>query len=555
MVCRKIIVSAFLGLILPFLCKADIGLEYSDHSRAVLYRDGDRVYFEKCEKTTPPYLRGCSGKPQDQLFSTEFESYVRSLLSFSGVIDRMYAGVPVAVLLEEKIKNLRDHLIQNRLSIEEIKLAESVLSEKEKMRETILDINQATLQKLEKGQSMTLSEDFQKKKMRVLNLCFFSVMYHPTEKKIYKLSEPVTYDKVKTGCQSFGKDWEAITQTASFTKSLRKTLSESALVPKSGKVTLWSEFSGGAGYRVVCTNFLARQGGAATFTATWSVYDYRNKNATSSFGVCGPHSQMLSSEYIPAKSKVVDLGEADFDLAPGEAATESAEKVVSSIQMPLLCSTNFSYEPAVESSNEEGSLHFRLETLEKNLEKLARKLYAYKASYVKGLGSVITQFSVDSSEPMAVSYRAFLTRYFALEMLLPVIETTETPFVKEKIFENFKSGITAAQKRLDIKNLSDVELTKGVYQVAFASAKLALQNSLQFILDETLKNDAHKMITDLGMIEAAFKAQGHQKFQPKALLEVLDSNPKLIESLKSEPRTLGFGVVIEKIKSYLKEKI
>ncbi len=535
---------------------ADLTLEYSDASRALVYRVGNRVFFEKCKDNAPPPVRGCSGQPQAQVFSADHDNYVRSVQSFYGVVDRLYGGIPTGVALDSKLKNLRVHLTNNDLRQDELKKAEETLLATEQMRERVTLADKEILNAIEKEKKLILSEDFQKERMRVVNLSFFSVMYLPDVKKIYKLSEPVMFDKHKTACAEFGKDWSPIGKAENFSKSLRKRLAESATISESANSKIWTEGASGGRYKVTC----AYPNGFNTNVRYYTPFEYHDKVKSASLrgtSVCAftANSHMQTVEYLPSESTVVELGKVDLDLKYLTEPVESSENSVISTTHPVLCTTDFKFDPyQLDLTTEDGLVHFNLDALEKNLDRLAKKLYSYKGNYVRGISSILPQFKVDPSVAAGFSYRSLLSRYFALEMLAAVIETTETPFVKEKVLENLKLGLTNSKKQLEIAGIQDIELSSGIYQVAFSAVKLSLQNSTQFILDENLRKDAEKMMTDLGLLEAAFKTEGYKKSQAKELLGILQSSPKLIEHLSSESRTSGFGATLEKVKVYLKEK-
>ncbi len=200
-------------------------------------------------------------------------------------------------------------------------------------------------------------------------------------------------------------------------------------------------------------------------------------------------------------------------------------------------------------------LFFDLPSLEKDFKKLATKLYAYKANYVEGLSSLLNQFQIDSSQPISVGYRAYVARYFVLEMVSPLIETTETPYLKKKVVDNLKARMVESRKFLILENIHDVDLFAGIVQISLVSSRLAAQSGAQFLLNETPRKDAEKLIAELGEIEVQAKSKGYNLKTAKTLLNTLESHLKLIEVISNEPRTAGFGATLEKIKQYLKDKL
>ncbi len=198
---------------------------------------------------------------------------------------------------------------------------------------------------------------------------------------------------------------------------------------------------------------------------------------------------------------------------------------------------------------------FNLQSLEKSFYRIAKKIYSYKANYVKGLAALITQLPIDEKLPVAAEYKKYLARYFALEMLSPLVETTDTPFIKEKVVMNLKKELTDAKKSLELSEIQDIELGMNTYKISLMASRLAIQNSAQFLLNEDQRKDAELLLTKLGELEVQLKSNGYTESQAKELLNLLETNPKLIQTLSVEARTTGFGATLEKIKNYLKEKV
>ncbi len=209
----------------------------------------------------------------------------------------------------------------------------------------------------------------------------------------------------------------------------------------------------------------------------------------------------------------------------------------------------------IEDLSQGPEIVFRLESLEKDLKKLSTRLYSYKSNYIKGLSTLTSQFILDPSKPLAAGYRAYATRYFILEMLEPLLETTETPFIKKKAIKNLRTSLNESKKLLTLENVHEADLTASIFKTSITVCRLAMQNSVSFLVDENSQKLAQNFFSDLGALETQIKLQGNLVAQSKELFSLLEKNQKLIEIITTEPRTAGFGATLEKIRQYLKGKI
>ncbi len=187
-----------------------------------------------------------------------------------------------------------------------------------------------------------------------------------------------------------------------------------------------------------------------------------------------------------------------------------------------------------------GSIPFVLESVENSFNKLSKRLYSYKGTYVKKLSVAVS------------GQNTLASRYFAMELLLPLLETTTSPFIQQKVVARLRSGLNTAKKKLNVDQLEQLELTPEILSVAITASKHAVESCVPFIINEELKADSEKFVTGLGILSVGVKTNGRAPTQE--LLKILEENSKLIETLTTEPRTTGFGLTLQKIKNYLGKK-
>ncbi len=190
-------------------------------------------------------------------------------------------------------------------------------------------------------------------------------------------------------------------------------------------------------------------------------------------------------------------------------------------------------------------IYFRLASLERNLRRLSKRLYQYKSSYLTGMSDLLAELKTETAQS---------ARFFVLELVSPVIESTQTQFVKERALENLAQGLREAKEKLGVPGIASVDLTANVFRVCLTAARLAMQSSKPFLLGEVNSSNAEKFLTQIALLDVKVKTEGFRSSQAQEFKELLMANKTLIEQLQSEARTSGFGTSLEKIRIYFESK-
>ncbi len=198
--------------------------------------------------------------------------------------------------------------------------------------------------------------------------------------------------------------------------------------------------------------------------------------------------------------------------------------------------------------------YFKLASVERDFRKISKSLYLYKAGFVQGLAQTVAQFKVMVDKPVKAEFPKYCGRYFALEILGSLLETTETPYLKKNVLENYKKGMSEARLQLGLDVGQPTPFTEEVFSVALSASRLGVQKSLEFLLDENERKTAEALVADLGLLEVQSKTKGFDAKLRIELSDLLKKNEKLIKSLSIQQRTSGFGAILEKIRVYLETK-
>ena len=194
---------------------------------------------------------------------------------------------------------------------------------------------------------------------------------------------------------------------------------------------------------------------------------------------------------------------------------------------------------------------FELPTLEKSFSKLSRFVYHYKESFLKGLAEEVAQSKIETSLSAPLQSRKFITRYVYLNLAGSLIETTTSEHMQTKVLPQYQSDLARIQKEIGITSLNDVELNSSVFEALISTSILALQSSRDYLLIEGEVKELEQFLKDLGVLKATTQSNGYTSASAQAFHLNLSTHQGLIQSMIQNPHLDGFGIILEKIKTYL----
>jgi hypothetical protein len=194
--------------------------------------------------------------------------------------------------------------------------------------------------------------------------------------------------------------------------------------------------------------------------------------------------------------------------------------------------------------------HFTLASLEGTLESLSKRLYSYKSVFFSALARKLSALPAQGVvlSPDEPVYRA---RLLALELIRPLIETTESPYVQKKVLARFRADLAVAEEQMRIGALSELELEAPAFRIALAVAHLSLEASKGLLADEAMGRELDKMIAELGRLEAETGDAAYEEAFSGRLLTLLCAHDKTIQRLSADSHAQGFGACLAKLKEYL----
>jgi len=194
-----------------------------------------------------------------------------------------------------------------------------------------------------------------------------------------------------------------------------------------------------------------------------------------------------------------------------------------------------------------GVSSFEIASLEASFRKLARFVYFWKAGFFKGMATELDKMPLNGSLPLAVQYRIVLARYTFLELAGPIIETTTSPIVQDKVLPNYSRSLEEARKQMGVSSLDSVELVEPVFKALLSTTTLALQASKDYLLSLEDAKEQAQMLSELKALEASQSG--------KDFLNILNTHRRLITSMAESPKLDGFGALLEKVRTYLERKV
>ncbi len=196
---------------------------------------------------------------------------------------------------------------------------------------------------------------------------------------------------------------------------------------------------------------------------------------------------------------------------------------------------------------------FKLEFLETSLTKTSERLYSSKAQFVAGLASLTGHFVVNLSTNEPKNYRNSLARLMIFEFIEPVVESTQSEYVQEKLLPNYQKAVVTNYKAMGIESLKEIELNAPVLNVLLDSTALALASARNTTTNTSIKQKIEQMSYQVGMLKVEFKAQ-YKSMQAEKLAEILRLNLSLNSLLMQEVESQPFALVLAKIQNYLENQ-
>lgn len=551
---KSTLLLSALALISAAPARADLGIEYKNQSTAVIFHDGDHVYFESCGAHVVHPHRGCSGKDLGQIYSAELERYVRSVQSFYSLLDRDYGGPRGGATLDAKIANLKEHLDHDDLTVEELRRAETLLRELVTLKDHSDKADREVLRYLETGEDVTFSEEFQGERTSIAQLSFYGVAYLTDEKLLYRVSDPSSFAGQSAACTSFGSGWYAIGSTGALGASLRQRLTLSALVPEGQTVQVWTSDATGAGrYKVTC-------GWCCDYSHPQTKYDskyydpaeYRRESESASYygGICkytnGCATGEESIDYEPRLGTVASFG---ADNGDQQVPIESSEGVDSGTVHSALCARSFqmAHDDDHGYLNEPHFTSFSLGELDNSFERLAHSVYPNRATFFRELAKALADYPVRPGEnPRSANGNAG-ARLFALEAISPILHDIQSRFVELYVLPDYLRAKEEWGKRLGAETLLAIPLGTEVYRIAALCLRGAIDASKTYLSTED-KRQGEELMLAIG--EALATGPSGRP----ALVNQLKSHRETIQRIAGSPRTAGFGVMALAIQDYLEKK-
>ncbi|MFM8316360.1 MAG: RCC1 domain-containing protein, partial [Deltaproteobacteria bacterium] len=196
--------------------------------------------------------------------------------------------------------------------------------------------------------------------------------------------------------------------------------------------------------------------------------------------------------------------------------------------------------------------NFNLDHLDLSFDKISRFVYQYKAHFFNSLASEIKKISL-GQEPKGGESQGN-TRYFYLELVGPILETTQSEIIQEKVLPNYQSYLSQLRSQMGISSFNEIELNSSVFRSLLISTIEALRASKDYLLIEEESRSQEKMLSALGVLLATSNSAGFNQTQAKEMLFILESHKELIQSFNENLRLEGFGALIEKVRGYLHGK-
>jgi len=194
-----------------------------------------------------------------------------------------------------------------------------------------------------------------------------------------------------------------------------------------------------------------------------------------------------------------------------------------------------------------GVSSFEIASLEASFRKLARFVYFWKAGFFKSMATELDKMPLNGSLSLAVQYRIVLARYTFLELAGPVIETTTSPIVQDKVLPNYSRSLEEVRKQMGVSSLDSVELVEPVFKALLSTTTLALQASKDYLLSLEDAKEQAQMLSELKALETSQSG--------KDFLNILNTHRRLIASMAESPKLDGFGALLEKVRTYLQTKV
>jgi len=152
---------------------ADIAIRRGEDN-ALIYAEGQKVYYEECKGHLAHPTRGCSGSTA---FSLDRDLYTRRIQSFYGLADFTYGGINGSQNLHWQIEQINVQIRSGTLTAHEFDQAHQLLTT---LRSTLSRWERAEeriLQYLDYASELQMNEAIQGQKVTMLILAFFPMVY------------------------------------------------------------------------------------------------------------------------------------------------------------------------------------------------------------------------------------------------------------------------------------------------------------------------------------------------------------------------------------------
>lgn len=520
-------------LLVPGAVRADMQLELSNRTHAILYREGENVFWEKCGDSAP--TRGCSHNEQGKYFSVQYDVFVRAVQTFYGLNDRYYGGVKGLANLETDLSALQRQLDQENLKAAELKRAESEMLSLARLREKTEKAERDILQYLEKDVDAVLNQKFQGQRFLIVDESFHPVVYLEGKNAMFVLSPPVGFGERAKACEYFGEHWTHVAGESEIRGAVHEAFRQQPTLSLDQPFRVWlGDATVGYYTRSWHNNY-----GDVSKVDTVSIEEMRNLNRIL------PNLSMVTNAYHSAVANVFDLA-----AKPGQGSVteelEAGENSLLGTQHPVVCQRDFDFSDNHDGNyvNGEHFADFSIYHLEDSLQSMSKSVYVNRAEFFREVAKTLHTLPLRETDDLKVAYRSANARLFVLLSMEPVLEDIQSHFVDNYVLPDFKRAKDEWTHKLGAKVLSDLELTPATYRAAVSLLTYGLKASQNY-----LNADDKKVVEALLPVLGKALATG-----PSSVTEVstaLGAHKDLLDRLTGGRRVHGFGVMLTSIADYL----
>ncbi len=203
------------------------------------------------------------------------------------------------------------------------------------------------------------------------------------------------------------------------------------------------------------------------------------------------------------------------------------------------------------------TIRMTLPRLEEALQKMSRLVTVKKSSFFKDLSKLVAEFPVDAKNPYQSS-KSIGARYLIFELMGPVLETTYSEMIQEKVVPDYVGARKTIQARLGILNGEATATASDAFIVAAKMTRFSLNACREKIIDPKMQEELESLMLGIGRLEANHKLAGAKSNVGVDSFEdlkgLLKKHTALIDSLAKSEATLGFATLLKKVESLPKLK-